>query len=222
MTRRPAIVKVQIGRRDLGLREDDYRSILERLTGKTSSTDCTDAELGKVLDEFKAKGWTPKVVTGQKVRKPESQKSGAPAAPRSIPNHPADHPAAKKARALWLSLWNLGEVRDSSETALEAFARRQLGVDRLQWADQGQTYKLIEALKAMAERAGWSQQLDKTHDVRPIWVLKMRLLTAQRERLWQRHGAHFDDGRLCPVSEEQIDQLVNANGCRIRDIEAAG
>lgn len=211
MTRRAAVVKVQIARKELGLADDDYRLILERLTGRTSSADCSDAELGRVLDEFKAKGWTPKVVGG---------KVGTPTAP--VAKRPADHPAAKKARALWLSLWNLGEIRDPSETALEAFARRQLKVERLQWADQGQTYKLIEALKAMAERAGWSQALDRHHRGREVWVLKMRLLTAQRERLWQRHGAHFEDGRLCPVSEEQIDQLVTANGRRIRELEAAG
>jgi hypothetical protein len=128
------------------------------------------------------------VVTGGKARKPESRKAR--------PIAPADHQAAKKARALWLSLWNLGEIRDPSETALEAFARRQLKVERLQWADQGQTYKLIEALKAMAERAGWPQQLDVTHAGQEIEVLKRRLLLAQVRLL-----------RTGPLSQDQLAHL---------------
>lgn len=208
MTRRAAVVKVQIARRDLGLDEDTYRTILERLTGRTSSAACSDAELGKVLDEFKAKGWTPKVVTGGKARKPESRKA-RPA---------ADHPSARKARALWISLWNLGEVRDSSEAALEAFAHRQLGVERLQWADQGLTYKLIEALKAMAERAGWSQDLagyPRGTDL--VRVLKANLIRAQSAKL----GQPMPDLKGAPTA--QLDFWIEQDGRAIRAIaEAAG
>lgn len=167
--RRAAVVKVQIARRDLGLDEDTYRLVLERVTGKTSSTACTDAELGRVLDEFKARGWRPKVTEGGRAK------------PR--PSRAADHPAAKKARALWLSLWHLGEVRDPSEAALESFARRQLGGERLQWADQARVYKLIEALKAMAERAGWSQDLAGVAPPDHVRTLKGRLVSAQWSRL---------------------------------------
>lgn len=202
---------MQIARKELGLQDDDYRSILERLTGRTSSADCSDAELGRVLDEFKAKGWTPRVVTGgRKAGKPESQKA----------RKPADHPAAKKARALWLSLWNLGEVRDSSEAALEAFARRQLKVAWLQWADQGHTYKLIEALKAMAQRAGWEQSVA---DYRPgtdlVKVLKVNLIRAQTSRLG--HPGQCAD--YFHWNHAELDALIRSQGIQIRDaIEAAG
>ena len=54
MTRRAAVVKVQIARRDLGLDEDTYRAMLTRITGQSSASDCTDAQLGVVLDELKA------------------------------------------------------------------------------------------------------------------------------------------------------------------------
>lgn len=222
MTRRAAVVKVQIARRDLGLDEDTYRSILERLTGRTSSVDCSDAELGRVLDEFKAKGWTPKLMAGGH-RSPADQAAIAKRPHRSR-HAPADHPAAKKARALWLSLWNLGEIRDPSEPALEAFARRQLGIERLQWADQALTYKLIEALKAMAERAGWSQQLDKTHQGFEVETLKARLLLAQEQRLANR--ALTADEHLATWREGFTDRADNAiamNGRQIRArSEAAG
>lgn len=218
MTRRAAVVKVQIARRDLGLDEDTYRSILERLTGRTSSSACSDAELGRVLDEFKAKGWKPKVIAGGKIR----GRSGTvilddPLSPFRA--QPADHPSARKARALWISLWNLGEVRDSSEAALEAFARRQLKVEQLQWADQGLTYKLIEALKGMATRAGWSQTTYGNHP-KPAIQLKRQLILAQHRRLC------LDDPSDNPArySEQELDRIIATLGRQIRALfpEAAG
>lgn len=165
MTRRAAVVKVQIARRDLGLDEDTYRAMLSRITGQTSATTCTDAQLGAVLSELKAKGWKPKVIKGGKI------------GPASRPK-PAAHPVARKARAMWISLHQLGVVRDPSEKALEAFARRQLGVDAMQWAVASDAYALIEALKGMANRAGWSQDLTDIPARHHTDVLKDRLARA--------------------------------------------
>lgn len=162
MGRRAAVVKVQIARKELGLDEVTYRALLERLTGRTSSADCTDAQLGRVLDELKAKGWKPRVIDG-----------GRRAGPS--PRTAAQNPVARKARAMWISLHQLGAVRDPSETALEAFGRRQLGVERLQWANQSHGYRLIEALKAMAERTGWSQDVTGYPAEAQMAVLKARL-----------------------------------------------
>ena len=146
--RRTMLAKVHIARKELRLQEPEYRAMLERITGHDSAGDCSVAQLGAVLDELKAKGWKPTVFVNQDKQ----------TRPRTAPGRaPADHPVARKARAMWISLHRLGVVRDSSDRALDAFARRQLGVDAMQWADQGLAYKLIEALKAMAERAGWSQ-----------------------------------------------------------------
>lgn len=210
MNRRAAVVKVQIAKRDLGLDDDIYRAMLLRLTGETSSTACSDQQLGVVLDELKAKGWTPKVVAGGK--------AAAPARPRRAA--PADHPAAKKARALWLSLWNLGEVRDPSEAALEAFAHRQLGVERLQWADQALTYKLIEALKAMAERAGWRQDTSGwTRGTDLVKVLKIALIRAQLARLDQVLAV----APSMRWDHAELDRTITGLGADIRAaIEAAG
>lgn len=164
---RPAVVKVKIAVKELRIDDEDYRAMLRRLTGQSSATSCTDAQLGLVLDELKAKGWKPK--TAAKAR------PGRKAAP-------ARHPLALKARALWISLHQLGAVHDASEAALEAFARRQLGVDRLQWAVPSEGAALIEALKAMAERAGWSQDLTGVPAARHVPVLKARLAALIAER----------------------------------------
>lgn len=161
-SRRAAIAKVKIAAKELRIDDGAYRAMLVRLTGHASAADCTEAQLGVVLDELKAKGWKPKVVQG-----------GRATAPRRRPAA-ASQPVAKKARALWLSLHQLGVVRDPSEAALEAFARRQLGVDRLRWAVAAEAHALIEALKAMAERTGWSQDLTGVPAARHVAVLKAR------------------------------------------------
>ena len=135
--RRAMIGKMHIAKKDLRLDEDDYRQIIADETGKTSAADLSEAELDAVLARFKARGWQP--------------------TPKRPSNKQAQHPMAKKARALWISLHQLGEVRDPSEKALETFARRQLRCERLVWAKQSHGYRLIEALKKMAERGGWQQ-----------------------------------------------------------------
>jgi phage gp16-like protein len=140
------LAKIHIAKKELRLDDDTYRAVLERVTGRRSAADLDARQLGLVLDAFKAKGWKPAVISGGR---------GSSAAPRQTAR--ADHPVARKARALWISLHQLGVIENPSEHALEAFAKRQLGVDRLQWAKQSQGGKLIDALKAMGTRAGWDQ-----------------------------------------------------------------
>lgn len=162
--RRSMLAKVHIAKKTLGLSDDDYVAVLIRVAGRESAGDCTAAELDKILKHFEAKGFSAKA---------------RPKGPR-----PAEHPSAKKARALWISLGLLGAVRDPSERALEAFACRQLGCARMAWADQGRVYKLIEALKAMAERAGWSQSIEGLNAQAMPVVLRRRLCEALLGKLW--------------------------------------
>jgi phage gp16-like protein len=141
--RRAALAKVHLAAKELGLETEDYRAVLVRVTGKSSAGEMTFAELQAVLDEFGRRGW--------------SGRAAKPAAPRA---RPADHPSARKARALWISLWQLGAIESASEAGLEAFARRQLKCERMQWADQAAAYKLIEALKGIAARHGWEVRFE--------------------------------------------------------------
>jgi phage gp16-like protein len=194
-----ALAKLQIAKKEMALHDDDYRAILERLTGQRSAKGLTDAQIGVVLEELKAKGWKPKVVDG-------GRKGGASA------RRPADSPTAKKARAMWISLWQLGEVRDRSERALEAFARRQLGVERLVWADEGQMFKLIEALKAMAERAGWSQDLKLCRPEHHLKSLKARLVRAQ----WKKLGMSIPPEYYMHDTLKWYDETAEALGRKIR------
>jgi phage gp16-like protein len=159
--RRAALAKVHLAAKELGLEKEDYRAVLSRITGKSSAAEMSFSELQAVLDEMGRLGW-----------------SGRKIGPVSMPRaRPADHPSARKARALWISLWQLGAIESASEASLEAFARRQLKCERMQWADQAASYKLIEALKAIAARHGW-----EVRDVNAGWQVQS-LIEAQVAKL---------------------------------------
>ena len=65
----------------------------------------------------------------------------------------ADGPQAKKARAQWLSLWNLGVIEEPGERALAAFVKRQTGREDLRFCDAQRLNKVVDGLKAMLARA---------------------------------------------------------------------
>ena len=160
------IAAVHVGAKTLGLDDATRRRVMQRVTGKTSSAEMSNSQLALVLDEYKRLAGKP-----------------SPAARPAARRKAADHPVAGKARALWISLHQLGVIRNPSDDALEAFARRQLQVEVFQWADQGLGYKLIEALKAIAERNGWLQDVASIPGPRQIRVLRERLVLAQVERV---------------------------------------
>ncbi|MDZ4370213.1 MAG: regulatory protein GemA [Phenylobacterium sp.] len=188
--RRAMLAKVHLAAKDLGLDDDARRDVIQRVTGHRSSADCTDAQLDQVIAEFRRLGFQAKPVR-------------RPASPASSPFH-------GKAKAMWASLYNLGAVRNGSDRALEAFGKRQLGVDSLRWADQSQGYRLVEALKAMAERAGWSQDLAGIAPAKQVLTLKRRLVQRQAELMGV---APF---RLHDMTERELDRLAAENGKAIR------
>lgn len=129
---------IHVARRDLHMADDAYRAIVAgKADGKTSSADCSVAELERILAHLKAAGF--------KVTKPRAAK---PAERRRIDTSAE----ASKVRALWLLLHELGAVRDPSEAALASYVRRMAGIDDLHWADGNAMLTLIESLKKWAMR----------------------------------------------------------------------
>lgn len=137
-TERTRLIKlIHVARRDLAMDDDAYRQIVaSKASGKTSSADCTITELERIIAHLKQAGF--------KIRKPKAAK---PAEARTLDTSRE----ARKLRALWLLLHQLGAVRDPSESALASYAKRTTGVDALQWAKSSQ-WQLIEGLKAWAAR----------------------------------------------------------------------
>lgn len=161
--RRSMLAKVHVAKKEMALDDDTYRAVIFRVTGHASSADCTDEQLTALLGEFRRLGWQAK---------PTLRRGSGQSASKA-----ADHPTAKKARAMWISLGHLGAIKNPSEKALETFAARQTECAQMQWADQGKMFKLIEALKAMALRHGW----DATGN--DLKLTKRRLLDAILARL---------------------------------------
>lgn len=208
--RRAMLAKIHLAKKALQLDEDDYRNILMQEAGRGSSGDCTEAELDRVLGRMQALGFKPLPKAGGSTRA-------------------AQHPMARKARALWISLYYLGEVRSPKEAALEAFAKRQLGCEKLVWAKQSDGHKLIEALKAMATKGGWSQ-VDPSGNNLSVIRLKESLCEAILAKLkaadivpdgWDLNTAAFrlcgiDPGGNGPVTAEGYDAIAAALGKKLR------
>lgn len=198
-----------------GLDDDTYRDLMERVTGQRSAKELTHAQLGRVLDAIKG------------------GKRGAPGRAR------AEAPQARLARALWLSLFLLGEVEADGEAALAAFAKRQTRVDGLQWLGPAQWRSVIEALKAMCARAGFAVPMEAGPDrnqvvdghgarvalARALWT---RLHTAGAVRIashsaldqWAKGITRLGARDLNQLDDAQLDAINRALGQWLRQHKA--
>lgn len=114
--------------RRIGLDTESRRDLQLGVTGKASMADMTPAELGKLLDRLN-RDW----------------------------KGPDGHRAhLGKIRALWWSLFWLGEIDDPRDRAISAFVRRQTGISALKFLDHRHAAAVVEALKSWGTRAGVS------------------------------------------------------------------
>lgn len=118
----------------LGLDEDARRDRIDQHCGVRSLSKLSDGQLGKLLDALNG-SWKP----GR-----------------------ADRPHLGKIKALWWSLYWLGEIDEPGDGALNAFVKRQTGVSSLRFVDHRAAPSIIEALKAWATRLGveWPSDAD--------------------------------------------------------------
>lgn len=123
------------GKAALAWSDDDYRFHLRNLTGQDSASKLDAAGRAKVLAHMAACGFTPKASTF----KPFGQ--------------------AEKIVWLWRKLGEHGGVRDASPAALLTFIGRttDTGVSDVKFLPTLEASKVIEALKAMLDRAKRAQ-----------------------------------------------------------------
>lgn len=138
IARKGLIAKIHVAKKQLALKDDHYRTFLMGATGKDSCGEMTLKELEHVLNGFKKLGFR----TAAQPRRAGGRKM-------------ADGDQARKIRALWLSLYHLGEIEDPTEEALGEFARRMSGVHALQWAGTAEADKIIKALRGWLDRVGY-------------------------------------------------------------------
>lgn len=125
------IAAIHVAKRDIGIEEDDYRALLERVTGKNSLRLMSSREQGDVLDELRAKGAPVLTVKGKDLT----------------------GPYAKKLQALWIAGWNLGVVKDRTDKAMLAFVARQTKIENTRFLrDAADARKAVEALKSWLRR----------------------------------------------------------------------
>lgn len=135
-SRQQLIAAVHSGRRRLGLDEETYRALLERVTNRRSCADLDDRELGLVLDELRALGF----------RRPD----GTQAPPRSRSRPSA--PLVRKIHALWNAMVKSGAIEDGSRAALRAYVKRQTGIGDPEWLDTVAAARVVESLKQWSAR----------------------------------------------------------------------
>jgi phage gp16-like protein len=133
---------LHVAKRDLRMVDADYRAVISTASNGAhdSSKDMSNKELEKAISHMKRCGF--------KVRTKGNSRPDKPTPPR----RQADDPEARKIRALWLLLHDLGAVQNPSEAALAAYVKRLTKVDDLHWVNGLQAETLIETLKKWALR----------------------------------------------------------------------
>jgi phage gp16-like protein len=123
----------------LGLSDDDYRALLVNLTGKNSSKALGAKEQARVRDHMQALGERLGVLVP--TRRRSFAQTRAAASPRE-----------RKVWALWNQLHRDGVIGNHSAPALNAWVKRQVGVDALRFCNTAQLDSCIEGLKVMHAR----------------------------------------------------------------------
>lgn len=138
MARDPALAKIHIARKELGLSEENYRALLARVAGAESAASLTASGKARVLAEFERLGWQKK-----------ARSSVAPGGRAHV----------GKVLDLWREAVSTGIIQNGSEEALRSFVRRQTksldapdGVAAPQFLTPKQANRVIEGLKAMLAR----------------------------------------------------------------------
>lgn len=193
MIDRAKLAVIHVAKKQLDLDEDDYRAMLRSEAGVDSARDLDEAGARRVMLWFENHGF-----------KRDGKAKGTAADRR---------PIVKKARALWISLHQLDEVTNPADKALDAFARSITGKDTLHFATNGEAAKVVEALKAWGERAGW------TGGARPA----LSLVQTQYKRLVANQiavGQWVRDPEALPENSDRwLTSCAAAMGAEIRRLK---
>jgi hypothetical protein len=130
------LARIHILKKDLHLSDDDYRGLLLSVCCVDSSAKLDQAGRGKLIahmDRLKALY--------------ASQQKTAPKKPFKKLN-----PRQAKMYSLWQQLYAAQKVSDRKFSALEAWCKGQVGVDKIDWLTVGQLNQCIDSLKSWLAR----------------------------------------------------------------------
>ncbi|WP_164516295.1 regulatory protein GemA [Minwuia thermotolerans] len=229
--RKALLAKSAIAVKQLGIEEADFRDLLEARYGARSRTKLSDDQLVDLVEHFRSQGFRP-------AKKARARR------PSATPGARASSGMLSKIRALWISGWHLGVVRDRSDEALSAWARNVTRVERAEWQHGEDAMKVVEGLKDFLSReAGvawneWGFAGRPPEGLRPAMRDRLAVLAAQGRKLHElgrfetgdafyvaaaigrtaRPKDHYPP-RLDELSAEELDRVIAAFGRRIRRAE---
>ena len=135
------IAAIHVLKSKLRLSDEDYRALLVNLTGKASSKELPPAQQEAVRDHMQALAAKLGLAQPTRGRRTTFAQSKTAASPRE-----------RKVWALWNQLHRDGVIQNHSAPALNAWVKRQVGVDALRFCNTAQLDSCIEGLKAMHAR----------------------------------------------------------------------
>jgi phage gp16-like protein len=148
------IAAIHVIKGQLRLTVDDYRALLQQLTGKDSSKDMTDTELLKVRAHLS--GLAEKMGVAKARPLPAHQQHKPGETTRTgygrFGTFKVASPKERKVWAMWHDLDSKGKLDNPSGNALNAWVKRQTGVDQMRFCSDAQMNELIESLKMWAGR----------------------------------------------------------------------
>ena len=127
------MAKIHIAKKQLGMDDDTYRALLARVAGVRSAKELDPRQVSAVLREFERLGWQPMQSRRQGRAKPR------PARSRKM--------VMSKVEAL------LAEAKRPWQYA-DSMALRMFRVMRVEWLDDDQLQRLMQALIIDAQRHG--------------------------------------------------------------------
>ena len=141
------IAAIHVLKSRLQFSDDDYRALLIHLTGQSSSKAMTQAQRREVREHMQDLAARRGLAQPATRRRPLTAAQFAEAKAEASPRE-------RKVWALWHQLHRDGLVANPSAQALNAWVKRQAGVDALRFCTGPQLDALIEALKAWQDRKG--------------------------------------------------------------------
>lgn len=132
------IAAIHVLKSKLALTEDDYRALLIALTGVDSCKRMSPLQLAAVRTHLQ------KLAEKLGVAKPAS--GVATSIARATPKE-------RKVWAMWNALGRAGKLDNPSPQALQAWVKRQVGVEAVRFCNGGQLDELIESMKMWSKRA---------------------------------------------------------------------
>lgn len=130
MIDRAILAKIHVAKKQLAMEDDAYRAMLQSVAGVRSAKDLTVTQAEKVLAHLRKCGFTPAPKFGRR------------------PTPPRDRQAlVSKIEAL------LAEAKRPWSYA-DALAKHMFGIEKIDWCDGDQLWRVVAALQKDAKRHG--------------------------------------------------------------------